>query len=177
MKLLCQCQGPIRHPHWGPSLWHCLQASLTLIKCHHPRPSPSTKSPSSWSLEWAIFFLLYIFLNGHIITLIVGGYHALQCPHCSQPIKTSIPSTILLGNSSHFNASALTSHCCRKPCIIALSRKEHVAAITVLEITSPALLFHSITPHTSSVVSRSTSFNSQFSLLDLKSQALFKLDY
>lgn len=142
--------------------------SPVLLDSYQPYvSSSSTLSPNQVAQLLEIgtsdsFFTL--FLNGHIMTLIVGGYHAFQCPHCNQPIKTSIPSTVLLGNSGHFNA--LTSHYRRKPCIIALSRKEHEAAVTILEITSPALLSRSFTPQASSVVSRSSSFNSQFSLSD-----------
>ena len=103
--------------------------------------SPLTLSPNQAAQLLEIetsdsFFTL--FLNGHITTLVTSGYHAFQCPHCNQPIKTSIPSTVLLENSGHFNV--LTSHYCCKPCIIVLSHKEHEAAVIVLEITLPALL-------------------------------------
>ena len=136
--------------------------SLVLLNSYQPYVSSlSTLSPNQVAQLLEIgtsnsFFIL--FLNGHIITLIVSGYHTFQCPHCNQPIKTSIPSTVLLENSGHFNA--LTSHYHRKPCIIALSHKEHEAAVTVLEITLSALLSCSFTPQASSVVSRSSSFNS-----------------
>ncbi|KAI6008633.1 hypothetical protein PISMIDRAFT_690710 [Pisolithus microcarpus 441] len=90
------------------------------------------------------FFLL--FQHGHLFTFVVGGHHVLECPHCSQSVKTSIPNAVVLRESGHF--TALTSHYRRKPCLIAAARKEQRATSTAIdEISSPAITRrHSVTP-------------------------------
>lgn len=129
------------------------------------RPPASTQSVSTLTPEQVLDLLemgtsnafFSLFQAGHLLTLVINGYHAIQCPKCSQHISTSVPSSVILGNSGHFHT--LTCHYRRRPCLNALSRKEQEAATTILEeITSPVLSHRSSS--STSHLTRCTSLDS-----------------
>jgi hypothetical protein len=102
---------------------------------------------------------LALFQHGHIITVVLGRFHGIQCPECSITIKTSIPNNIPLGSIGQFHA--LANHYRQKSCLTALACKEKAAAVSLIqEITSPTLSHWSLSPtltHTSILDSSSDS--------------------
>ena len=108
--------------------------------------APSLLSPAQVSeyLEMGTAdAFLTLFQHGHIITVILGRFHGIQCP--SITIKTSIPNSVPLGSIGQF--CALANHYCQKPCLIALAHKEKAAAVSLIQdIMSSALSHRSLSP-------------------------------
>ena len=115
--------------------------------------SSQTAAPSLLSLAQVSEYLemgtadvfLTLFQHGHIITVVLDGFHGIQCPECSITVKTSIPNSVLLGSIGQF--CALANHYCQKPCLTALACKEKAAAVSLIwEITSSTLSYQLLSP-------------------------------
>lgn len=127
-----------------------------------PRPLPATCALSNDRvlklLEMGTSNLfLTLFQYGYLAATTVNGYYALECPHCNNRVKTSIPSTTALSSSGQFNA--LTNHYCRKACISASTHNDRETTSMYLQTISSSSLSHrSSTP---SLITRQTSVDSE----------------
>jgi hypothetical protein len=102
---------------------------------------------------------LFLFQHDYIVTVVLSGFHGIECPQCSLRVKTSIPGTVQLCTSGQF--SALANHYCKKPCLTALARKEQAASSALIqEITSPTLSRRSLTPALTPSLSRTSTLDS-----------------
>jgi hypothetical protein len=102
---------------------------------------------------------LFLFQHGYIVTVVLSGFHGIECPQCSLTVKTSIPGTVQLCTSGQF--SALANHYRKKPCLTALARKEQAASSALIqEITSPTLSRRSLTPALTPSLSHTSTLDS-----------------